>query len=153
MPLTPLDIVNKEFKKTLRGYSEDEVNEFLDEVVRDYEAIIRENDELKENTLGMTERLEQYRKLEATLQNTLVVAQSTADEVKAAARKEAELAIREAEAKAEDIVRQAENRVRESYQELERLRRESEQFKARIRSLLEAQLAMLTEISVVTEAK
>ncbi|WP_053958566.1 DivIVA domain-containing protein [Sulfobacillus thermosulfidooxidans] len=145
MPLTPLDIVNKEFKHGFRGYNEDDVNEFLDEIVRDYEALIRENDELKENTSGMTERLEQYRKLEATLQNTLVIAQQTAEEVKAAARKEAELIVREAEAKAEEIVRNAEARVREAENQLSQLRYETEKFRAQIKSLLEAQLRLVTE--------
>ncbi|WP_028962346.1 DivIVA domain-containing protein [Sulfobacillus thermosulfidooxidans] len=145
MPLTPLDIVNKEFKHGFRGYNEDDVNEFLDEIVRDYEALIRENDELKENTSGMTERLEQYRKLEATLQNTLVIAQQTAEEVKAAARKEAELIVREAEAKAEEIIRNAEVRVREAENQLSQLRYETEKFRAQIKSLLEAQLRLVTE--------
>lgn len=145
MPLTPLDIVNKEFKHGFRGYSEDDVNEFLDEIVRDFEALIRENDELKENTSGMTERLEQYRKLEATLQSTLVVAQQTAEEVKVAARKEAELIIREAESKAQQIVLQAEDRSKATVQDFERIKRESEQFKARVKSLLESQLSLLTE--------
>lgn len=145
MPLTPLDIVNKEFKHGFRGYSEDEVNEFLDEIVRDFEALIRENDELKENTSGMTERLEQYRKLEATLQSTLVVAQQTAEEVKVAARKEAELIVREAESKAQQVILQAEDKSKAALQEFDRLRRESDQFKARVRSLLDSQLALLSE--------
>ncbi|MDA8194792.1 MAG: DivIVA domain-containing protein [Thermaerobacter sp.] len=145
MPLTPLDIVNKEFKHSFRGYNEDEVNEFLDELVRDYEALIRENDELKENTSGMTERLDQYRKLETTLQNTLLVAQSTAEEVKNAARKEAELIVREAEGTAQEITARAHDQVQQAHLELERVRREAIQYKARIRSLLEAHLAMLEE--------
>ncbi len=148
MPLTPLDIVNKEFKHGFRGYNEDDVNEFLDEVVRDYEALIKENDELKENTSGMTERLEQYRKLEATLQNTLVVAQQTAEEVKVAARKEAELIVREAEAKAEEIVRKAESRARDTETQLTQLRYETEKFRAQVKSLLESQLR-LVETSLV----
>ena len=151
MPLTPLDIVNKEFKHGFRGYNEDDVNEFLDEVVRDYEALIKENDELKENTSGMTERLEQYRKLEATLQNTLVIAQQTAEEVKSAARKEAEFIVREAEAKAEEIIRQAELRARETETQLTQLRYEAEKFRAQVKSLLEAQLR-LVETSLVQAA-
>ncbi len=145
MPLTPLDIYNKEFKRSVRGYSEDEVNEFLDEVVRDYEALIRENDELKQSTSGMSDRLEEYRKLEVTLQNTLVVAQSTAEEVKTAARKEADLIIREAEGKAQEMVHRAETRVREIMQEYERLQRETDQFRARVRSLLESQIALFLD--------
>jgi len=144
MPLTVLDIANKEFKNSLRGYNQDEVDEFLDEVMRDYEAVIRENDELRQNTSGMGEKLEQYRALEQTLQNTLVVAQSTAEDMKLAARKEAELVVREADARARELIQKAESDVTRQYSDLERLRRETEQFRARVRSLLESQLALLS---------
>ncbi len=144
MPLTVLDIANKEFKVSLRGYNQDEVDEFLDEVMRNYEAVIRENDELRQSTSGMGEKLEHYRQLEQTLQNTLVVAQSTAEEMKQAARKEAELVVREAEARARELMQKAEHQVAEQQQEVERLRRETDQFRARVKSLLESQLALLT---------
>lgn len=145
MPLTVLDIANKEFKTSLRGYNQDEVDEFLDEVMRDYEALMRENDELRQNTSGMGEKLEQYRTLEQTLQNTLVVAQGTAEEMKAAARKEAELVVREAEARARELIQKAETDVQRQQADLERLKRESDQFRARVRSLLESQLTLLKE--------
>lgn len=150
MPLTPLDIVNKEFKhRTFRGYDEDEVNEFLDEVVRDFEALIKENDRLRENATGMTERLDQYRKLESTLQNTLVVAQSTAEELKVAARREAELVMREAEEKAADIIRRAEERVRQLEQELIQMKRETDQYRARVKSLLASLMSLVDELEPV----
>ena len=57
MPLTPLDIHNKEFSKGFRGYDEDEVNEFLDQVIKDYEMVIREKKELEERLNDLTERL------------------------------------------------------------------------------------------------
>ena len=145
MPLTVLDIANKEFKTSLRGYNQDEVDEFLDEVMRDYEALMRENDELRQNTSGMGEKLEQYRTLEHTLQNTLVVAQGTAEEMKAAARKEAELVVREAEARARELMQKAEADIKRQQDELERLKRENDQFRARVRSLLESQLALLKD--------
>lgn len=145
MPLTVLDIANKEFKTSIRGYNQDEVDEFLDEVMRNYEALIRENDELRQNTSGMGEKLEQYRQLEQTLQNTLVVAQGTADEMKQAARKEAELVVREAEARARELIQKAEEHVQRQHQDLERIRRETDQFRARVKSLLESQLALLSQ--------
>lgn len=145
MPLTPLDIYNKEFKRSLRGYNEDEVNEFLDEVVREYEALIREHDELKEGLSGLNERVESYRKMEDTLKNTLVLAESTAEEVKRNAQKEAELIVREAEEKSRRIIRDAESRIRGITEEYERIRREIERFKISARTLFEAQLAMLNE--------
>lgn len=143
MPLTPLDIYNKEFKHGFRGYQEDEVNEFLDEVVRDYEALLRENAELKEQLAGINERMEQYRKLEETLKNTLVVAQTTADEVRAAARKEAELVVREAEGKAQELWNQSQQRVQDQEEQLQGLKREWDIFRARVRSMLQTQLALL----------
>lgn len=60
MPLTPLDIHNKEFNKGFRGYDEDEVNEFLDQVIKDYELVLREKKELEEQLLGMNERLSHF---------------------------------------------------------------------------------------------
>ncbi len=145
MPLTVLDIQNKEFKTSIRGYNQDEVDEFLDEVMKDYDAVLRENEELRHNTSGMGEKLEQYRHLEHTLQNTLVVAQTTADEMKQAARKEAELVVREAEARARELIQKAESDVASQYQKLEQLRRETEQFRARVKSLLESQIALLNQ--------
>ncbi|CAB1128482.1 cell-division initiation protein [Candidatus Hydrogenisulfobacillus filiaventi] len=143
MPLTPLDIYNKEFRRVLRGYSEDEVNEFLDQVVKDYEAVLRENEELKAGAAAAGERLEQYRQLEETLKNTLVLAQSTADEVKVAARKEADAIIHEAEGKAQRILEEAQAQVRALEQELERLKREADVFRAKLKSLLESEIALL----------
>ncbi len=145
MPLTVLDIANKEFKVSLRGYNQDEVDEFLDEVMRNYEAVIRENDDLRQNTSGMGEKLEQYRQLEQTLQSTLIVAQSTADEMKQSARKEAELVVREAQARARELIQKAENQVVQQQAEVERIKRDTDQFRARVKSLLESQLALLSQ--------
>lgn len=143
MPLTPLDIHNKEFHKALRGYSEAEVDEFLDEVVRDFEALIKENTQLKERVAHLTAELEHYHQLEATLQNTLIVAQETAEEVKSSARKEAELILREARLEAERLTQTAEEKARELRDVADQLRRQLEVSRAKIRSMLESQLALL----------
>jgi cell division initiation protein len=145
MPLTPLDIYNKEFKHGFRGYQEDEVNEFLDEVVRDYEALLNENTQLKEQLSGVADRIEQYKKLEETLKNALVVAQTTAEDVKVAARKEAELIVREAEQRAEHIVAAGEGRARDLEEQALNARREWDVFRARLKSLLQSQMALLDE--------
>jgi cell division initiation protein len=145
VPLTPLDIYNKEFKSSFRGYQQDEVDEFLDEVRRDYEALLLENEDLKQQLAGVGERIEQYKKLEETLKNTLVVAQATADEVRAAARKEADLIIREAEQRAKEILDEAQSRVRELEARLQEERREWDTFRARVRALLMSQLSLLEQ--------
>lgn len=82
MPLTPLDIHNKEFSRRIRGYDEDEVNEFLDQVIKDYESVIRENKELHNQLLSIQERLDHFVNIEESLSKTIIVAQEAADDVK-----------------------------------------------------------------------
>ena len=93
MKLAPIDINNKEFKKGIRWYSVEEVDEFLDEVVESYEEIYKENTRLKESLSRVNEKLEHYEKLEATIQNTLLLAQNAADQAKESSEKQAELII------------------------------------------------------------
>ena len=93
--LTPLDIHNKEFRRSFRGYDEREVDEFLDRVIKDYEQLYRDNIELKENMERLSSKLEHYQHMEGTLHNTLLVAQETAEEVKLNAKKEMELMLKE----------------------------------------------------------
>ncbi len=143
--LTPLDIHNKEFKKSFRGYDEKEVDEFLDQVVRDYDTLSKENASLKEQIQTMSIKLEQYRRLEETLQNTLVVAQETAEELKNTARKEAELVVREAQQEADRIAAVGEQRIRTLREQYETLQREFRQYRARLRGLLVSQLDLLDQ--------
>lgn len=141
--LTPMDIHNKEFKKAMRGYKEDEVDEFLDKVVSDFEKLYREHSELKERIITMNERVDGYANMEKTLQNTLIVAQSTADEVTLNARKKAEMIIAEAEAQGRKIVEEANYSVVRVHQEYEELKKEVQVFKTRFRTLLESELEVL----------
>src|SRR5690625_7043711 len=97
MPLTPLEIHNKEFTRGFKGYDKDEVNEFLDQVIKDYELVIREAAEYKERVEELEEKIGHFENIESTLNKSILVAQETAEEVKANARKETKLMIREAE--------------------------------------------------------
>lgn len=99
VPLTPLDIHNKEFTKGFRGYDEDEVNEFLDQVIKDYEMVIREKKELELKVKELTEKLNHFTNIEETLNKSILVAQEAAEDVKRNAQKEAKLIIKEAEKK------------------------------------------------------
>ena len=80
--LTPMDIHDHQFKKSFRGYNENEVDDFLDRVVDDFEKLLRENERLKNQVYANDKELEHYRKLEKTLNDTLMVAQRTAREKK-----------------------------------------------------------------------
>ncbi len=143
MALTPLDIHNKEFGRAFRGYKEDEVDEFLDEIVKDMEGYIKENVRLKEEVDKNRANVDQYKKLEQTLNNTLLVAQETADEVKASAKKEADMIIRETEMKAEKIIDEAKEQAKKIAEQNEVVRLETELLKTRLRTLLQSQLDLL----------
>ena len=101
--ITPMDIHNKTFSKKLRGYADDEVNSFLEEVASDYERIYREHREMEEQMDSLKSRLAHYEKMEATMSSTLVMAQETAENVKTTAKKEADVIVREAQNKAAQI--------------------------------------------------
>jgi len=141
--LTPLDIQNKEFKKALRGYKEDEVDEFLDEIMLNYEKIFKENSELKEKVQIAQQQVEQYKNLEETLKNTLVIAQNTAEEVKSNASKKYQLIIEEAELKSREIIENAKKDVENVEREYEDIKRQMEIFKTRYKTLLKSQLETL----------
>lgn len=143
MPLTPLDIHNKEFAKGFRGYDEDEVNEFLDQVIKDYENIIREKKELDERLNELTDRIGHYNNIEETLNKSIVVAQEAAEEVKRNAQKEAKLIIKEAEKNADRIVNESLSKARKIALEIEELKKQSKVFRTRFKMLIEAQLDML----------
>jgi cell division initiation protein len=140
MPLTPMDIHNKEFSRSFRGYDEDEVDQFLDEVVQDFEKLYKENLELKERIGLLKEQLEYYKSMESTLKETLVTAQKTAEEVMASAHKNAELIIREAEQKAQKIIQDANEQVVKIRMEYEETRKQVQIFKTRFKTLLQEYL-------------
>ncbi len=106
--ITPMDIHNKTFSRGLRGYSQEEVDAFLEELSGDYEQIYREHREMEEEMDTIRTKLRNYEKMEATMSSTLVMAQETAENVKKNAQKEADLAVREARNSAHKILGEAE---------------------------------------------
>jgi len=143
MPLTPMDIHNKEFTKAFRGYDEDEVTEFLDRIVKDYEALIKENEAMKQKIQELSDKLEHYAKIEETLHNAIIVAQQTAKEVKEAALGEADLIRKEAERESRREIEESRARARKVQREIEELVKQAHIFRSRFRSLLEAQLEII----------
>ena len=122
---------------------EDEVNEFLDQVIKDYENIIREKKELEERLNELTDRIGHYNNIEETLNKSIVVAQEAAEEVKRNAQKEAKLIIKEAEKNADRIVNESLSKARKIALEIEELKKQSKVFRTRFKMLIEAQLDML----------
>src|SRR5690606_9315139 len=143
MPLSPLDIHNKEFTRGFRGYAEDEVNEFLDQIIKDYEIVLHEKKELEEKIKMMSEQMNHYNSLEDTLQKSIVVAQEAAGEVRRNSEKEAKLIVKEAEKNADRIVNDALAKARKITIEIDELKKQSKVFRNRFKMLVEAQLDLL----------
>lgn len=141
--ITPLDIRNKSFNKALRGYSSDEVDEFLDRLIEDYEKIFKENIELKDKLNVQGEALQHYKSMEETLQNTLIIAQNTAEDIKKNAYAKADNSIKEAEMRAGKIVADASEEVVKVRKELEEIKRQYIVFKTKFEALINAHLELL----------
>jgi len=141
--LSPLDIHNKEFTRGFRGYNEDEVNEFLDQIIKDYEITIRDKKSLENEVEELNEKLGHFMNIEETLNKSILVAQETAEEVKANARKESKLIIKEAEKNADRIINEALSKSRKIAMEMEELQRQAKVFRTRLKMLIEAQLDMV----------
>ncbi len=153
MKLTPLDIRHKEFRKAMRGYSEEDVDVFLDEVADEFERLIQENIDLRERAQRLQEQVAQHDELKETLQKTLVGAQQQADDTRATARKEGDLILRDSELKGRDIISEAHAEKQRVQQSLIQLRQIEEDFRFKFRSLLEAHLNLLAEDEVSDERR
>ncbi len=134
--LTPVDIENKDFKKVMRGYDIYEVESFIKDIVTDYEKLYRENANMKEKIEMLTSSLTNYRAMEETMQNAMIVAQSTAEDIKKNAFEKANNIVTEAEFKAKETVKAAEKEIAELSNKYQNLKSEIDSFKNRIKGLI-----------------
>ena len=157
--ITPLDIENKKFsKQMMNGYNVEDVDDFLDELVVDYEKNYKELAEANDKIEKLTKDLEQYKNLEKTLQNTLVMAQTTAEEVKIAAKQQADQLIAEARNKASEIQQEENEASLKKLDEIEKqiaikerrfedVKKQFDVYKAKMESLLISQEELIKEIN------
>lgn len=141
--LTPLDIRQQEFRKSLRGYDPVGVEDFRMRVADELERVIREKSVLEERLAALTEQLRVFRERERAMNEALVAAQQLRADTRAAAEREAQVIVREAEAEARrvlDEARSAESEVRKQMAEAER---QFQSYLAGFRVLLERQIAEL----------
>ncbi|MDR0468712.1 MAG: DivIVA domain-containing protein, partial [Peptococcaceae bacterium] len=141
--LTPLDIHNKVFSRAFRGYKMEEVDAFLDEIIRDYESYFRENNELRDKIALLEEEVSKGREISATLEKTIVLAQRVHDDEAARAKKESDFIIMEAENKGTRIIQDAENEVLSFRQRIEQLRLFEKQLYLKHKGFLEFQMELL----------
>ncbi|MBD3242802.1 MAG: DivIVA domain-containing protein [Chitinivibrionales bacterium] len=147
MHITPLDIRKHPFRKTFKGFDPDQVNSFLNLIADEYENLIRTNNELATQLKSAEQKLEQYTKIEKTLNETLLTAQRATDEARVNAQKEAELILKDAQIRAGRYEDDARRRVEAVESDLVALRNQRDSFLARFKSMLRTQLDLLTTIS------
>ena len=146
--ITPLDIENKKFsKQMMNGYSVEEVDDFLDELTACYEKIYKDSNESKDKIKELEGKLEHYKQIEGTLNNTLIMAQTTAEDIKNVARQQADQIIKDAESDAKQSLTNLEQQIALKQKSLEDLQKQFDVYKAKMESLLISQLELIKEIN------
>lgn len=135
--IKPVDIQNKDFEKKLKGYDINEVDEFLDLVIRDYDMLYRENKVLKEKNLSLKDAVDRYKLMDVTIKQTVSVAQKNADEIIAAAKTEAQTIIEKAKLEAAKAQRDIDEEHIRKHHELLGLKTQIEEYKLKMRALSE----------------
>ncbi|HEX9092399.1 MAG TPA: DivIVA domain-containing protein [Coriobacteriia bacterium] len=151
MKLTPLDIHHKEFRVALRGYNQEEVDAFLDEVADEFERLFKENIDLSEKLDAANEKVRTYAEMERTLHNTMLAAQQSAEEIGAKAVKESELLMRDAEIKAKELVQDALAQKQRTQSEFMRIKQVEDEFRIAFRTVLEDHMRKLHAIPVAED--
>lgn len=146
MKLTPLDIHHKEFRRAIRGYSEEEVDVFLDQVADEFERVFKENIDLKEQIDGMKDKVKQYEGVEHSLHRALLTAQQAADDVQDNATKESELIVKDAELKAKEIIQQVLTEKQNLQGELVGLKSAEREFRDKFKHLLTQYLDVINKV-------
>ncbi len=144
--ITSNDIQTKEFTRGVRGYKEDEVDQFLDEITLDYEALYKENDALKEKILQLEDRITAYKAQEGAVVKTLEVAKSLMNDISNSAEKRADILIRNAEIDAAAMVRQAKDNLINLQAEEKMLTERISSIRTRFRTLLQTELSHFDEL-------
>jgi cell division initiation protein len=143
MRITPMDIEQQEFTRSFRGYNEEEVDDFLDKIVKDYEELINENVRLNEEIEKMQEKLKEFGEIEESLRRALLDARKSAEEMKGRVENEAKIIIEKAKMEAKALkqkVFESEDLVKN---EIDSLRRYKFVFKEKFKSMLNLYLKML----------
>ena len=145
--LTPLDIENREFKKTMGGYNRDDVEDFMSLLLVDYEKLYKENLASRDKIMSLNEAVEHYTGQEETMQNAILAAQKAADSLAKTANDQADLIIREAKAKAAEIIREANAEIAKLESKYAEMKQQVESYKMRVSAIIKSQLDILDDLS------
>lgn len=143
--LKPIDIQNKEFSRKINGYDRDEVDDFLDIIIKNYDALCKENMRLMDKVDMLNESLERYKQMEETMHKSVELAQQTAQDIKDNASVEAQALINKAKLDASRLARQIDEEHIRKHQEMLKIKEEIDTYKARIRTVCDNLIKTIDE--------
>ncbi len=151
--ITPMDLQNKKFSQAPLGYKKAEVDEFFADVLKDYEELYKGLRESKEKVKMLSENLQTYKDMEDTMKKTLVVAETTAEQVRESARKDAETILSEANVKANEIIVKANSKLDALKSEFEQVKEQMKMYIIKSKAEIQVQLASLESTEEKAEKK
>jgi len=147
MKISPLEIRQQEFTKKMRGFDPDEVQSFLESLADEVQRLSEDNDTLKSEVENLTEQINEYKKIEKNLQDTLLKAQENSTKSFEAAKKQTNLMLKEAELKAAQIIEKARESTNDIRNAVVNLREEKDLIIAKLKAIVNSQ-ANLLELKV-----
>lgn len=145
MWLTPLDIQHQKFGVTFRGYNMQDVDDFLERVLHDYEEILQENSSLKEKMQDLRDQLLHYQQMEQSIKDAILAAQKTAEDHLQNKKKEADLCLQEAHLQAQRLLEEARTNLRALEMQISEAKAQKDRILTSLRTLLRTELALLEE--------
>jgi len=140
-----MDIEQQQFNRSFRGYNEEEVDDFLDRIAKDYEEVLNENIKLKEEVERFKSRVEEYSKMDETLRSALINAQKSASNIKENVQKEAQVVLENAKIEAERIKQQAKQEIYDINNEIVELKKRKYLILEKLKNTLKIHIRMLDE--------
>lgn len=144
--ITPVDLENKEFKKSFNGYNVEEVESFLEELIKDYSRIYRENASLKDKNAILNDAVENYKGMEETMRSAIITAQRTSEEIIKSANEQADVIIKDAKVRAQEILNEMDSQIQKLNRECAEIEGRSSLLRAKLRTVLNTYLQMLDEL-------
>ena len=141
--ITPMEIQTKKFGKVVMGYNKEDVDDFMEYILEDYEMLYKQSLSSEQEIKTLKEQVETYKSIEDAMNQSLIVAQQTAENLQKNAQEKADLIIKEAEAKAKEITEVATKSIESAQSELAKLQHTMDIYKCQAISMLNAQIENL----------
>ena len=139
----------KQFETVFRGYDKHQVQQFLDDVIKNYEVLLEKSKKTEEQNRKLVTEIEYYKKIEDTMNRAIYNAENMGDQIKSSARKEAEALVSEARHNANRIINDALLKAEKAQNHADQLKRNTNVLKRRLKQIIESQLEVIEEIENV----